>query len=178
MAAALKNVYVTKDSKTVSKRVELSSRDMTIYFDDDVIESGKKGIYTIFAEVANLERPGDSVQLYLNKNSELVANEKSSSFRVTYVDPTAATDYELKEFVFNGGKVTFTTANNAPDTVEAAPTSTDVEIAKGTLTVAEPVKFNSLTIKAKVKADAEAVIKTLKVEIGGSTYTAKDINTN
>ncbi len=181
MAAALKNVYVTKDSKTVSKRVELSSRDMTIYFDDDQIDSGKKGIYTIFAEVANLERPGDSVQLYLNKTSELVANEKSSNFRVAYKDPANASDYTLKEFIFNGGKVTFTTANNAPETVEAAPTSTDIEIAKGTLTVAEPVKFNSLTIKAKANSTTNQpakVIKTLKVEIGGSTYTANDINSN
>ena len=87
MAAALKNVYVTKDSKTVSKKIELSSRDMTIYFDDDQIDSGKKGIYTIFAEVNNIERPGDSVQLYLNKTSELVANDNTSNFRVAYTEP-------------------------------------------------------------------------------------------
>jgi hypothetical protein len=39
MAAVLKNVYVTRDGKTVSKRVELGTKDMTIYFDDDVLAS-------------------------------------------------------------------------------------------------------------------------------------------
>jgi len=33
MAATFKNVYVTRDSKTVSKSVELNSKDMVITFD-------------------------------------------------------------------------------------------------------------------------------------------------
>jgi hypothetical protein len=42
LAAALKNVKVYKNNKVVSKRVELTSKDMTIYFDDEVLSNGKK----------------------------------------------------------------------------------------------------------------------------------------
>jgi hypothetical protein len=86
MAATFKNVKVYRDNKVISKNVEVNSKDMTIYFDDDVLASGKKGIYTIFAEVATLDSTTDSVQLYLNKSSELVANEVSTNFRVTNKD--------------------------------------------------------------------------------------------
>jgi hypothetical protein len=76
-------------------------------------------------------------------------------------------------------------------TVEAAASSTDVEIANGTLTVSEPVKLEGLVIGATAAAsgDTEGVegyktaeevvkghIKDLKVEIGGSTYTAKVVD--
>ena len=58
-------------------------------------------------------------------------------------------------------------------TVEAAPSSTNVVLAKGTLTVAEALKFESKTnspaltigVKADSQGDAKTHIKTLKVEI-------------
>jgi hypothetical protein len=56
---------------------------MTIYFDDEEIVSGKSNVYTIFTEVAQLNETGKTIQLMLNKESELVANEKTSNFRVT-----------------------------------------------------------------------------------------------
>ena len=66
LETTFKNVYVTRDSKTVSKRVELDGKNMTIYFDDEEIVSGKKGIYTIFAEVAQLNEV-NKMYGYLNK---------------------------------------------------------------------------------------------------------------
>jgi hypothetical protein len=176
MAATFKNVYVTRDGKTVSKKVELSSREMVVTFDGDELANGKKGIYTIFAEVANLDRPGEYVQLYLNKTSELVANEKSSNFRVAYhTDMDTSENLKSQKYTFNGGKINFAGASNYPKTVEAAASSTDVEIAKGTLTVAEPIKLEGLVITGNALGTAgKNPIKTLKVEIGGSTYTAND----
>ncbi|MBR6908293.1 hypothetical protein IKN40_07635 [bacterium] len=174
MAAVFKNVIVTRDSKTVSKNVELSSKDMVITFDNDELASGKKGIYTIFAEVANLDRPGEDVQLYLNKTSELVAYEKSSNFRVAYhSDMDTSSNLMSQKYIFNGGKINFAGASNFAKTIEAAASSTDVEIARGTLTVAEPIKLEGLVITG-TKLGAKNPIKTLKVEIGGSTYTAND----
>jgi hypothetical protein len=125
---------------------------MVIYFDDE-LASGKKGIYTIFAEVASLDRVGDSIQLQLRKNTELVAQEKTTNFRVAYEDETSYAgltngSWTLQKYVFNGGKITFTNASNFPKTIEAAPSSTDVEISKGTLTVAESIKLSDLVIEA------------------------------
>ena len=192
IATLLKNVYVTRDSKTISKKVEINGKDLIIYFDNEEIASGKKGLYTIYAEVASLDRVGDTVQLELRKNTELVANEKTTNFRVAY---NAALDnaVALNIYTFNGGKTTFANATNYPKNVEAAASSSDVELANGTLTVSEPVKLEGLVIGAKVKtrdtwasfpagisttaAENEYIINQhindLKVEIGGSTYNAK-----
>ena len=75
----------------------------------------------------------------------------------------------MKIYKFNGGKVTFTSESGFAKTIEAAAGSTDVEIAKGKLTVAEPVKFGG--VKALVaKASTANILSALKIEIGGSTY--------
>jgi hypothetical protein len=75
---------------------------MIIYFDDDILASGKKGVYTIFAEVASLEEPGKAVELYLNKTSELVANEAQTNFRVAYANEmNTAANLKLAKYTFN-----------------------------------------------------------------------------
>ena len=165
-----KNVYVTRDSKTVSKSVTLDSKEMTIVFDDDVIESGKKGIYTIFAEVAQLNEVNQGVQLQLKKSTELVANEKGTNFRVAYV-----ADYKnvnLRSYLFKGGKVTFTNDSSLTKTVESAAGSSDVVIAKGKLTISEPVKLEDFRIVSTTVDAATGHIKNLKLEVNGSTYSA------
>jgi hypothetical protein len=170
----LKNVYVTRDGKTVSKKVELDGKTMTIYFDNDELASGRRGIYTIFAEVAQLNEVGRYIELFLNKETELVANEINSNFRVAY---TANANNTLKQYYFNGGKVTFTNDSGMSKTVNAAGSSNDVVIARGTLTLSEPVRLNKIvftgtdSLPRTTSSDHESqIIKNLKLEIGGSTY--------
>jgi hypothetical protein len=109
--------------------------------------------------------------LTLNKTSELVANEKSTNFRTN----VEGKDVSLRSYLFKGGKVTFTNDSNMSKTVNAAESSTDVVIAKGTLTVSEPIKLSTITFKtlASNTVKASDVIKNLKLEIGGSTYYTK-----
>jgi hypothetical protein len=115
---------------------------MTIVFDDDVLASGKKGIYTIMAEVAQLNEVDQSVTLQLKKSTELVANEKSTGFRVN----NTSSNQNLKTYTFQGGKVTFTNDSKMAKTVNGAPSATDVVIARGTLTVAEPIKLSNIVL--------------------------------
>jgi hypothetical protein len=91
---------------------------MTIYFDDEVLANGKKGSYSIMAEVASIENIGDTVALYLNKDTELVANEASTNFRA--VASSAGNDTDMKVYEFIGGKLTLASDTNFPDSVEAA----------------------------------------------------------
>jgi TATA-binding protein-associated factor Taf7 len=59
-------------------------------------------------------------------------------------------------------------------TVNAAASATDVVIAKGTLTISEPVKLPKIKITATdnayITAAKDYTIKNVKIEIGGSTY--------
>ncbi len=181
IATLLKNVYVTKDSKTVSKRVDIESKDLIIYFDDDVLASGKRGLYTIYAEVAQLDRVGDDVQLELRKNSELVANEISTNFRVAYASEMEKTpaNLVLAKYTFNGGKTTFANAKDYAKTVEAAASSTDVEIANGTLTVAESIKLEGLTIGASLTTyDSTTVINNATRKVKDTEWTTQTITAN
>ena len=81
-------------------------------------------------------------------------NEKSTNFRVAYhTDMNTSANLEcLKSISFNGGKINFANASNFAKTIEAAASSTDVEIAKGTLTVAEPIKLKVLIITGTLLA--------------------------
>ena len=174
LADTFKNVYVTRDGKTVSKKVELDWRVMTIQFDEDKLASGKKGIYTIFAEVNQLNDVNKTVQLYLNKYSELVADEITSNFRVAYADND---DLKLKSYLFKWGKVTFTNDSSLSKTVNGAASATDVVIGKWTLTLAEPIRLGKITIPVTSASSSKTspkwaadIIKDLKIEIGGSTY--------
>jgi hypothetical protein len=146
---------------------------MTIVFDDNEIESGKKAIYTIFAEVAQLNEVDKAVQLELKKTTELVANEKGTNFRVAYTSNTV-NGTTLRVYKFKGGKVTFTNDSSLTKTVEAAAGSSDVVIAKGTLTISEPVKLEGLKLYASAATNTGVTehIKDLKIEFNGSTYSA------
>lgn len=164
---------VLRDNKVVSKKVELGNREMVVYF-DDTLASGKKGVYTIMAEIAQLDRVDDKVQFELRKSTELVGYEKNSNFRVAYSEPQGA--LLGTEYVIKGGKLVFITKTGFPKVVEAAASSTDVEIANGTFNVSEPVKLERFKVKLNGTTNAVAtdVIKNLKLEIGGSTYTSKE----
>jgi hypothetical protein len=159
---------------------------MTIVFDDNEIESGKKAIYTIFAEVAQLNEVNQGVQLQLKKTTELVANEKGTNFRVAYTSSTK-NNMNLRSYLFKGGKVTFTNDSSLTKTVEAAASSSDVVIAKGKLTISEPIKLENFVITGWASTIAlsgdsawsnvnetvvKAHIKDLKLEVNGSTYNA------
>jgi hypothetical protein len=173
LALVLKNVRVLRDNKVVSKKVELGNREMVVYF-DDTLASGKKGVYTIMAEIAQLDRVDDKVQFELRKSTELVGYEKNSKFRVAYSDPQGS--LLGTQYVIKGGKLVFITKTGFPKVVEAAASSTDVEIANGTFNVSEPVKLEKFKVKLNGTTTAVAtnVIKNLKLEIGGSTYTSKE----
>ena len=175
LAETFTNVKVYKDSKVVSKNVTLDGKDMTITFDDDVLASGKKGIYTIMAEVAQLNEVNETVKLQLKKSTELVANEKSTGFRVN----NTASNVYLKVYTFNGGKVTFSNDSKMAKTVNGAPSATDVVLGKGTLTISEPVKLSSVKFYLTWADNTNQIIKSIKnikLEIGGTTYDVKAWN--
>jgi hypothetical protein len=104
--------------------------------------------------------------LELRKNSELVANEISTNFRVAYDSEMEKTPANLilAKYTFNGGKTTFANAKDYAKTVEAAASSTDVEIANGTLTVAESIKLEGLTIGATLTSYDSTTLAARKVK--------------
>jgi len=161
----LKNVKVMRDNKVVSKSVSMDGRNITITL-EDTINAGKAVVYTVMGEVASLERVGDTVQLELRKDRDLVAYEASTKFRTTMNKPIQDNSWIMKNYKIDGGRVTLTNTAAFPKTVDAGSGSSDVVIADGTLTVAEPIKLPKMTLAV----NNTGVVRSLVLEIGGSRY--------
>jgi hypothetical protein len=85
----------------------------------------------------------------------------------------------LAKYTFNGGKTTFANAKDYAKTVEAAASSTDVEIANGTLTVAESIKLEGLTIGASLTTyDSTTVINNATRKVKDTEWTTQTITAN
>jgi hypothetical protein len=111
----------------------------------------------------------------------VVAYEESTNMRVT-INATPI-PHPLATYTVRGGKMVFATASDSPKTVDAGVSYSDVVLAEGTLTVAEPIKLDTLTLGvtptyANVVAPAvkntkiSQILKKVRVEIGNSSYTA------
>jgi hypothetical protein len=173
----LKNVKVLRDNKDVVKSVSFDGRNLIISF-DDTIEGGKRAIYTITAEIAALDRVGDTVQLDLRKGSDLVAYEKATGFRTmtTPINPNTDDSVSLPKYTIEGGRVSFSNDSTFPKTIEAGSGATEVIIAQGNITTSESIKLGAS--KFAILNETGKTLRTLSLEIGGSRYTATPIITN
>ena len=180
-ADTFKNVKVYRDSKVVSNNVEVNGKDVTISLDKDVIKANRKAMYTIRAEVASLENSGDDIYLTIKDTKDIVADEEDTSFRTSIIFEEGATNpttLTMNKYTFKGGKVTLEGASNFAKYVDAGKWASDVTIAKGTLTVTEPIELPKITIPygANGWSSTDALtwqsIKRLTLKVGDKRYTA------
>jgi hypothetical protein len=165
----LKNIKVYRDSQVVSSNVTVDSKNMTIVL-NDVIEHGRKAIYSIEAEVTYVDQATDSYIFVLNKQEDLVAIENTSNFRTTTKSDVAA-NRTLAKYEVKGGKILLTSQSGFATNVDAGKGYTDVVIAEGTLTVTEPIVLNKLTLSATTGvAHLSDTLSRITIEIGGSRY--------
>ena len=180
-----KNVKVYRDSKVVSNKVEVNGRDITISLDKDVIQANKRALYTIRAEVANLDRVGETVQLKLANAKDVIADENDTSFRTNVkFDSSWSPAGELDKYTFSGGRVMLQTKAGFPRTVDAGIGANDVAIAEGQISVKENVSLPKIKIEYSTGSQVAGkwstndhvkgkdAIKRLVLEIDGSRFTA------
>ena len=164
----LTNVRIMRDNTNVATNVIINGRDMTISFRDE-IAGGRRATYIIVAEINLLDRVGDTVQLELRRNTDLVAYEKSTGFRT---NNNPANGGPLALYIMQGGRVSFANDATQARTVDAGPGASDVVIASGSITLAESIKLGQ-----SVFTGASGVINNLVIEVGGSRYTANKTTT-
>ena len=180
-----KNVKVYRDSKVVSNKVEVNGRDITISLDKDVLKANKRALYTIRAEVANLDRVGETVQLKLANAKDIIADEDDTGFRTNVKFASTWPSGELAKYTFSGGRVMLQTKAGFPRTIDAGIGANDVAIAEGQISVRENVSLPKIVIEydtthptTNVKkwstndAKGKDSIKRLVLEVDGSRFTA------
>ena len=180
-----KNLKVYIDSKVVSNKVEVNGRDITISLDKDVLKANKRALYTIRAEVANLDRVGETVQLKLANAKDIIADEDDTGFRTNVKFASTWPSGELAKYTFSGGRVMLQTKAGFPRTIDAGIGANDVAIAEGQISVRENVSLPKIVIEydtthptTNVKkwstndAKGKDSIKRLVLEVDGSRFTA------
>ena len=181
-----KNVKVYRDSKIVSKNVEVNGKDVTVSLDEDTIKANRKAVYTVRAEVSSLEDVGKTVQLALQNTRDIIADEQDTNFRTTIAytgNGATTTSLTLNAYKFKGGKVTFESASNFAKTVNAYNGSSDITVAKWKLVVTEPVELPDITLDIAAKnsaaansGDRVAAVKRLVLKVGDKRYSADVAN--
>ncbi|MCR5412250.1 MAG: hypothetical protein K6E76_04670 [Patescibacteria group bacterium] len=169
-----KNVKVYRDSKDVSSDIEINGKDITVSLGKDEITANKKAIYTIRAEVANLSEIDKNVQLQIRSIKDIIADESETEFRTTIeFDPTGDS-LTLNSYKFKGGKITLEGDSSFAKSVNASTGASDVVVAKGTLTIAEPIELP--TIKFDLTKDNDEptykAVKRITLDIDGRSYRA------
>jgi hypothetical protein len=160
------DVKLLRNGENVAKSVTIDSRNLTIAF-NDTIAGGKSVVYTLVADIAYLDQEGTEVQFTLDKSSDLVAYETKTNFRTS--NSGAKTD--LPTYTIKGGKVVFSNDSSFPTSVDAGSGSSDVVIAKGTLTLSEAVTLGEAKLYGPdLKKDTD--IRTLALEVDGRLYQA------
>jgi hypothetical protein len=185
-AGTFKNVKVYRDSKVVSNKVEVNGRDITISLDKDVIKANKRAVYTVRAEIATMERVGQTVQLQLRSANDLIADESDTGFRANVSFDSSwnvTNEGSFAVYTFNGGRVLLETKNGFPRTVEAGVGASDVVVAEGKIVVSEAVELPKIEIPfggtngwATNDPIGKDTIKRLVLEVGGTRYTADNTN--
>ena len=116
-----------------------------------------------------VETDDDTYKLSLNKTADLVAYETSTNMRITI---QGNAPFTMATYTVKGGKMVFATASDSPKTVDAGTSYSDVVLAEGTLTVAEPIKLDTLTLNVTANKNISQILKKVRLEIGNSSYTA------
>ena len=191
-AGTFKNVKVYRDSKVVSNKVEVNGRDITISLDKDVVKANKRAVYTVRAEIATMERVGQTVQLQLRSANDLIADESDTGFRANVSFDSSwnvTNEGSFAIYTFNGGRVLLESKNGFPRTVEAGVGASDVVIAEGKIVVSEAVELPKIkipysdvdgTVNHWTTNDPRGkdTIKRLVLEVGGTRYTADNADGN
>ena len=191
-AGTFKNVKVYRDSKVVSNKVEVNGRDITISLDKDVVKANKRAVYTVRAEIATMERVGQTVQLQLRSANDLIADESDTGFRANVSFDSSwnvTNEGSFAIYTFNGGRVLLESKNGFPRTVEAGVGASDVVIAEGKIVVSEAVELPKIkipysdvdgTVNHWTTNDPRGkdTIKRLVLEVGGTRYTADNTDGN
>jgi hypothetical protein len=160
------DVKLLRNGENVAKSVTIDSRNLTIAF-NDTITGGRSVVYTLVAGISYLDQEGTEVQFTLDKTSDLVAYETKTNFRTS----NNVTAKDLPTYTIKGGKVVFSNDSSFPTSIDAGSGSSDIVIAKGTLTLSEPVTLGTATLFAPgLKKDTD--IRTLALEIDGRLYQA------
>ena len=142
-------------------------------------------MYTIRAEVANLDRVGETVQLKLANAKDIIADEDDTGFRTNVKFASTWPSGELAKYTFSGGRVMLQTKAGFPRTIDAGIGANDVAIAEGQISVRENVSLPKIVIEydtthptTNVKkwstndAKGKDSIKRLVLEVDGSRFTA------
>ena len=169
------NFKLLRDSKEVSSKYSVDGKSITFAVNNQ-LDSGKSATYKVTAEPNNIESAsGDTYELIIKKAEDVVAEEigsNATAYRVSVKNGTTWTAVSLGQTKISGGNVTLSKDSKLASTVSADWGYTDVVVAKGTVKVNQPVKFESAEILGSWNVSSTTLRRATLV-IDGKSYQAE-----
>ena len=166
----LSNIVVERNGNVVSSSASVNGRYLTIAIKNDEILASQSALYTIKGIIKNVDREGDSFQLYVRNATDLNVVEKATSFRsqVSLISNATMGNYSVK-----GADVRFATASGFISQIRAPQGATEVVLMNGTITSKVDVTLEDIQLKITPSSGtaANTIAKRLTLTIGNSTFT-------
>lgn len=164
----LSNITVEKNGVVVSSAAVVSGKTLALTI-SDIIKDGASAIYTVKANINNVELTTDTYQLYLKNTSDVNIVETDSAFRSNLTSSAmVAALYSV-----SGGDVKFERDTTSPLSQTVAPGTSDVTLMKGSITAKSAVNLEDVTLGyTNTGTGGSYAMNTIYLQIGASTFTA------
>lgn len=164
----LSNITVEKNGVVVSSAAVVSGKTLALTV-SDIVKDGASAIYTVRAQINNVELTTDTYQLYLKNTSDVNIVETDSAFRSNLTSSAMVAGL----YSVSGGDVKFERDTTAPLSQTVAPGTSDVTLMKGTITAKSAVNLEDIYLDyTTTVANASVSMNTVYLQIGASTLTA------
>lgn len=163
----LSDIVIERNGNVVSSSVSVNGRYLTIAIKNDEILASQSALYTIKGIITNVDREGDSFQLYVRNTTDLNVVEKATSFRSQVV----LTDAVMGNYSVKGADVRFATNSGFVSSIRAPQGATDVVLMNGTITSKVDVTLEDIKLIITPSITGSNITKRLTLTIGNSTFT-------
>ena len=173
----ISDVVLERNSEIVSTKYTIDGKYLTILLDNDKIEKGNNGVYTLRAKVNTVEE-GDNYEFYLKNVEDLNIVEATTEFRANLSTEEFGINTYWKDltqiYTVEGGAVTFA-RDESLDLDQTVAAWSEVVLMQWTVTTKETVTFENPVLEiARLETENDELkdmFTTLYLKIGNSVFT-------
>ena len=141
---------------------------LVISFNDYELAAKESVTFSVNVSFEDFDEYGAEVKLWLAKSTDFNAVEKKTGARISFEEMPAVADWAAHKF--NGSKIKL--ENTKLGNVESAAGSTDIVVAEGKITVAEPIKIASYVVTGTYSKEFSGAIEEMRLVVAGEEYDA------
>ena len=141
---------------------------LVVSFNDYELAAKESVTFSVNVSFEDFDDYGTTVKLWLADSTDFSAVEKKTGARISFEEMPAVGVWAAHKF--NGSKIRL--ENTKLGNVESAAGSTDIVVAEGKITVAEPIKIASYVVTGTYSKEFSGAIEEMRLIVAGEEYDA------